>query len=246
MTSSMNLIRERAVSQDAPRHGDQGEAVQPGQFHPAAITIAISRETGARGGSIGKRVSKKLGWSYYDQELLNYLCQGERLEDEIITGLTPEAREWVGEHLAQLKHENRLSKDAREQDLAQLILAIAAKGKTVIVGRGAGALLPANCVLHVRILAPLEDRAAWIRQIHRLTRDQAYDFITRQDKQRAGMLDAHFKKSARDTDVYDLLLNSSRLGEQGCASVILEAARQKQNHGQFSGSAWWNLQESQG
>ncbi|MFT3878867.1 MAG: cytidylate kinase-like family protein [Gemmatales bacterium] len=209
-----------------------------GQYLPAAITIAISRETGARGGSIGKRISKKLGWSYYDQELLNYLSQGDRLEDEIVAGLSPDAREWVGEHLAQLKQENRLSRDAREKDIAQLILAIAAKGKAVIVGRGAGALLPAHCVLHVRILAPLEDRAAWIRQIHRLTKEQAYDFITRQDKQRAGMLDAHFKKSSKDTDVYDLMLNSSRLGELGSANVILEAARQKQNQGQFSGPSW--------
>jgi len=238
----MNLTHERTGSQDAPRHGDQGEA-RPALYLPSAITIAISRETGARGGSIGKRVSKKLGWSYYDQELLNYLSQGNRLEDEIITGLSSEAREWVGEHLAQLKQENRLSKDTHEQSIAQLILAIAAKGRAVVVGRGAGALLPANSVLHVRILAPLEDRAAWIRQIHRLTKEQAYDFITRQDKQRAGMLDAHFKKSARDTDVYDLMLNSSRLGELGCASVIIEAARQKQNNGQFSGSAWWNYQE---
>lgn len=238
MLSPMNLTHERTGSQDAPRHGDQGEAARPGLYLPSAITIAISRETGARGGSIGKRVTKKLGWSYYDQELLNYLSQGNRLEDEIITGLSPEAREWVGEHLAQLKQENRLSKDTHEQSIAQLILAIAAKGRAVVVGRGAGALLPANSVLHVRILAPLEDRAAWIRQIHRLTKEQAYEFITRQDKQRAGMLDAHFKKSAKDTDVYDLMLNSSRLGELGCASVIIEAARQKQNNGQFSGSAW--------
>lgn len=238
MLSPMNLTRERTGSQDAPRHGDQGEAAQSGLYLPQAITIAISRETGARGGSIGKRVSKKLGWSYYDQELLNYLSHGNRLEDEIITGLAPEAREWVGEHLAQLKQENRVSKDTHEQSIAQLILAIAAKGRAVIVGRGAGALLPANSVLHVRILAPLEDRAAWIRQIQRLTKEQAYDYITRQDKQRAGMLDAHFKKSAKDTDVYDLMLNSSRLGELGCASVIIEAARQKQNNGQFSGSAW--------
>ncbi len=240
MSSSLNLTLERTGSPEIPRHGDQGESARPGLYLPSAITIAISRETGARGGSIGKRVSRKLGWSYYDQELLNYLSQGNRLEDEIITGLSPEAREWVGEHLAQLKQENRISKDAHEQSIAQLILAIAAKGRAVVVGRGAGALLPANSVLHVRILAPLEDRAAWIRQIQRLTKEQAYDYITRQDKQRAGMLDAHFKKLAKDTDVYDLMLNSSRLGELGCASVIIEAARQKQNSGQFSGPAWWN------
>lgn len=237
MSTSMHNLNDRSGTHSIPRHGDAGDRSHLEVFHPPAITIAISRETGARGASIGKRVSKKLGWSYYDQELLHYLAQGSRLEDEIFTQLTPEAREWVGENFAMLQQENRLNKEAKEQDLAQVILAIAAKGKAVIVGRGAGALLPAQCVMHVRILAPLEDRVTWIRQIHRLTRDQAMDFIQRQDKQRAGMLDAHFRKSARDNIVYDMMLNSSRLGELGCASVIAEAARQKQHLGTFTGPA---------
>lgn len=232
--STQELMRERP--HEAPRHGDPGSSFfRLALYTPPAITIAISRETGARGGSIGKRVSKKLGWAFYDQGLLQYMAQGNRLEDEIITGLSPEAREWISEHLSQLKQENRLTKDPREQDVAQVILAIAAKGKAVIVGRGAGALLPAQCVLHIRIMAPLEDRVAWIRQIQRLTREQAYEYIQKQDKQRAGMLDAHFKKPASDTIPYDVMLNSSRLGEPGCAAVIIEAARQKQSHGSFSG-----------
>jgi hypothetical protein len=50
---------------DAPKHGDPGH-YKPEVFTPPALTIAISRETGARGGSISKLLSKKLGWSYYD------------------------------------------------------------------------------------------------------------------------------------------------------------------------------------
>jgi cytidylate kinase len=226
--STLELAPDRPSSFfEIPRHGDPGRP-QPEVFTPPALTVAISRETGARGGSIAKRLSKKLGWSYYDQELLHYLASGSRLEDEIVTQLSPEAREWIGEQFAQLKSENRLLKDPKEQDIAQVILAIAAKGKAVILGRGAGALLPAYCVLHVRIMAPLEDRVAWIRQINRLSKEQALEYIQKQDKQRAGMLDAHFRKSSRDLVPYDLMLNSSRLGELSCAAVIAEAVKQKQ------------------
>ena len=229
----LTVDRPSGTGFEVPRHGDPGQHVA--HFVPPALTIAISRETGARGASIGKRVAKLLKWSYYDQEMLQYLAQGKRMEDEIITGLSAEAREWVGDQLSELKQDNRLPKDPKEQDVTQVILALAAKGKAVIIGRGAGGLLPAHCMLHVRILAPLEDRANWIRQIHRLTRDQAYEYIQKQDKQRAGMLDAHFRKSSKDTAIYDMMLNSSRLGEMGCATVIAEAVKQKQNLGQFSG-----------
>ena len=227
MTTSPDLTSDRSSVHEVPGQGDRGHP-PPAVFTPPAWTVAISRETGARGGSIAKRLSKKLGWSYYDQELLHYLASGSRLEDEIITSLSPEAREWIGEQFAQLQAENRLLKDPKEQDVAQVILAIAAKGKAVILGRGAGAILPAYTVLHVRIMAPLEDRVAWIRQIQRLTREQALEYIQKQDKQRAGMLDAHYRKSVRDTIPYDLMLNSSRLGEVGCGAIIAEAVRQKQ------------------
>lgn len=221
----LDEMLDRPAGLDIPRHGDPGQSQRT--YHPPFQTVAISRETGARGASIGKRLSKKLNWAYYDQELLTYLAQGSRLEDEIITSLCPEAREWVGEQFAEMKQENRLGKDGKEQEVAQVILAIAAKGKAVIVGRGAGAILPAQCVLHVRIMAPLEDRATWVRQIHRLSREQAYEFIQKTDKQRAGMLDAHYRKSSRDTVPYDLMLNSSHLGEVGCAAIIAEAVKQK-------------------
>jgi cytidylate kinase len=112
--------------------------------------------------------------------------------------------------------------------MARAILAIGAKGKAVIVGRGAGAILPAAGVLHVRIVAPLGDRIAWISQIHRFTKEQAREHIQNQDKQRTNVLDIHFKRPSRDASLYDLVLNSSRLGEQGCAHLIADAALHKQ------------------
>ena len=40
----------------------------------------------------------------------------------------------------------------------RVILALGAQGEVLLVGRGAGCLLPREATLHVRIVAPLEDR----------------------------------------------------------------------------------------
>ncbi len=42
---------------------------------PAALTVAISREAGARGSTIGRRAARILGWPVYDQEMIEYMAQ---------------------------------------------------------------------------------------------------------------------------------------------------------------------------
>src|SRR5688572_30181497 len=165
--------QDSLIGNGAPHHGDPGEHPHGYRFAPPALTIAISRETGSRGATIGKRVAQRLGWSYYDQELLQYLAQGDHRDDELLAELAPDARDWVRTHVELLKQVSGIARSPKELYVSQVILAIAARGRAVILGRGAGAILPAQCVLHVRIVAPLADRVAWIRQLHRFTNEQA-------------------------------------------------------------------------
>lgn len=46
-----------------PAHGYQGDrgAVPPPRRAPDELSLAVSRESGARGGTIARRVAKKLG-----------------------------------------------------------------------------------------------------------------------------------------------------------------------------------------
>jgi cytidylate kinase len=213
----------------APRHGDPGPLTNAERFVPAALTITISRETGARGGTIGKRISKRLGWAYYDQEMLTYLAQKEGSDDLTRTGLLPPARIWVEEQIQRLQEEGRIGKDPKEKAIAQVIFSIATRGRAIIVGRGAGAMLPAESQLHVRIVAPLHDRIVWIGQLQRLTTDQAADYIQRQDRRRSSVLDTHFRRPSKDPSLYDLVLNSSQLGEQACELIIALAVEQKRS-----------------
>src|SRR5215471_16893419 len=76
-----------------PRHGYQGDrgVVSTLQAMPAQLTVAVSREAGARGGTIGRRVGRKLGWQVYNQELLEYMAQDVVVRQELFDGLTPAA-----------------------------------------------------------------------------------------------------------------------------------------------------------
>ena len=59
---------------------------------PAALTVAVTREAGARGSTIARRVGRKLGWQVYDQEMLEYLAQESLVQKGMLDTLPPAAR----------------------------------------------------------------------------------------------------------------------------------------------------------
>src|SRR5215469_8985354 len=126
-------------ARESPRHGFQGDrapAPPPAEF-PAGLTVAVSREAGSRGGSVGRRVARKLGWPVYDQELLEYVSQEGRLHQDLLDGLPPAAAAWLGQRLEQLLRAQSVSQHPSIVRLARAILALAAPGNVVLIGRGA-------------------------------------------------------------------------------------------------------------
>src|SRR5262245_8235334 len=91
--------------EDTPRHGFQGDrgARPEKRLAPLGLSITVSREAGARGGSIARRVGKRLGWQVYDQELLEYMAQDAITRQGPLEGLTPACVEWVERRLGELR-----------------------------------------------------------------------------------------------------------------------------------------------
>jgi cytidylate kinase len=210
----------------APRHGERGEPALPAAL-PRGLTIALSREAGARGVSIARRVSGRMGWDIYTQEMIDVLAQEGALRQEIANELPAGAAEWVEDHLQQLLQEQSISRNPQVMELARVIALLGAQGEVVLLGRGAGCVLPPASTLHVRLVAPLADRVAYMGQCLRLTDEEADDQVRRRDHRRAEFLSTHFHRKPGDVHQYDLILNTSFLGEEICAELIVQAAKAK-------------------
>jgi cytidylate kinase len=210
--------------EQGPLHGYRGEPASASAARwPSGLTIAISREAGARGGSIAQRVSRKLGWQVVDQELLDYLVQ-----DELAFQDLPEpAREWADERLDQLLRARVINHDPEVISLARVVLRLGVQGEVVLIGRAGGHLLPPPTTLHVRVVAPESDRVAYMAQSLRLTAEEAAEEVGRRDRRRSEFLAQYLGCQPSDPYHYDLLLNSSRLGEEQCADLSAQAARGK-------------------
>ena len=214
---------------ETPRHGYQGDRrpVTPPPGRPRALTVAVSREAGARGGTIARRAAWKLGWQVYNQELLEYIAQEGTYRQDVVDHLPPPTAHWVEERLDRLLREEALGRHPSILNLARVVLALGAEGEVVLIGRGAGFILPRESTLHVRIIAPLADRVAYLGEWLRLSPEEAAEQVRLRDQRRAEFIAAHFHRQASAVYQYDLLLNSRLLGEDLCADLIAAAARAK-------------------
>lgn len=211
-----------------PLHGNRGDG-RDRPTAPAGVNIAISREAGARGETVARRVGKRLGWQVYTQELLEFLCANDVARQSVLADVPADAVSWVAAQLDRVRRDSGIDPEAQGGDMPRLILSLAARGQAILVGRGAGYYLPRETSLHVRIVAPLADRIAHMADYSRLTREQAAEQVRLRDERRAEFLLRHFGRRSTDAYDYDLILNSGLLGEETCADVILAALNGKQD-----------------
>jgi cytidylate kinase len=219
-----------ATPVQTPRHGFRGDPALADAGVPASLTIAISRETGSRGASIAKRVGDKLGWQVYTQELLEYIAQEGNFRQDLTNQLTPAARQWLDEHFNLMLRRQNLSRNPNVVELSRIILALGTQGDVVLLGRGAGSILPSHSTLHVRLIAQLSDRVAYTSQWLRLSEEEAAEYVRKRDAGRAEFLTTHFHRNPDDMHQYDLLLNTSLLGEELSAELIFQAALAKKQN----------------
>lgn len=213
---------------ESPLHGFQGNRARTAMpIIPLAPTIAVSREVGARGGEIARRIAKRLGWQVYDRDVLEFASQDPTAVASVLAELPPEAETWIDGRVRFLQQHDVLSNDPTFERVARLVLALGAKGEAIFVGRGAGFVLPRETTLHVRVVAPLPDRIAYFCQWLRLPREEAAEQVRVRTEKREKVLAACFHLPSNGI-IYDMELNSSALGEELCADLTIAALQSKQ------------------
>lgn len=211
----------------SPLHGFQGDrgAPSPPRSGPSTLTLALSRESGARGGTIARRVGRKLGWQVFDQELLEYMAQEALVSQGVLDAAAATPADWVEARVQQLIRDKSLTEHPNIVNLARVVLALAAQGQVVLLGRGANSILPRQTTLAVRVIAPLRERIAYMGQWLRLTIEEAAERVRLRDERRREFVAKNFYHDPSEAHQYDMILNSSLLGEDVCAELIVQAVR---------------------
>jgi len=186
--------------------------------------ITISRETGAGGSAIAKRVGEKLGWTVLDEKILDHLADQYGTPRKLIRIVDERYVPWIEELFETWVDGEAFSQATYMHRLGHLFFLAARRGNVVIVGRGAQFLLPHDCGLSVRIVAPLDFRVEQVLLRRGLSPKKARKFVEDTDRRRAAFIHKNFHRKATDPHLYDLVINVEKLVQEDAADLIVAAA----------------------
>lgn len=193
--------------------------------------ITISREFGSGGHSIGEAVAKKLGYRFFDRELVNQVAER--------SGFSPEFIEESGEYasaknslLFAIATANQYTMNGISMldklyiEQTKIIEEIAQEGSCVIVGRCADYILREyrDC-LHVFIHADMKSRAKRIVERFGEQEQPAEKRLNEKDQRRKVYYKNYTGRTWGQAQNYDLCLNSGVLGSERCVELIAAACR---------------------
>lgn len=199
--------------------------------------VTISREYGSGGGEIAARLAQRLGWQLVDHAIVERVARAlgtsqEEAQDERSEGTLAwlsSVLQYAGPVYAAYVPPGIAPADrAYREAVERIVLAAAAAGHAVIVGRGAQVLLTGRRdVLRVRIIAPLEQRLASVAQREEVDRRAAASRIRTVERRRAKYLERGYHRQPEDAHLYDLVLNTSSLDPASAVNVICLALNHK-------------------
>jgi cytidylate kinase len=185
--------------------------------------VCVSREAGAGGGTIARMVGTRLDWKVYDHEILEAIAQRMEVPTDEVRTLDELAPSVVQDWILPLREEHYAPQEAYLDHLAKLLEAIGRAGESVIVGRGAGFLLPRDEALHVRIIAPIKARAARLAERMGVSVPTARRAARDLDRRYNQFDRTMHRVDPTDPHHYDLVLDSNSLGLTIAAEVIVRA-----------------------
>ena len=199
--------------------------------------ITISREFGSGGRTIGKEVAQKLGYSYYDKELVRQVA--------VETGFDEKYIEQEGEH-APVKSMLAYAFAARGTQgvmngmsandflwviQRKVILDLAEKGPCIIVGRCADHILRDMKPFRLFIYADMEARIVRCRakgeDAARMSDEELRQRILSIDKKRARYYQFYTDQVWGDKINYDLCINTSAVNIKKLAGITASLIRER-------------------
>ena len=180
--------------------------------------ITISREFGSGGKEVGKRLADKLGYAYYDSEIINMLVKETGMSEEYIKNISEKGiypfpfqfgKTFTSSYLLQKNQTDILINQAK------ILKQIAEKGNAIIVGRGANIILKEYNPINIFVYANMESKVVRCKnkapKEEKLTDKELINKIKSIDKNRKAFNNLISGTEWGNKENYDLCINTSNI-----------------------------------
>ncbi|MGZ0655105.1 cytidylate kinase-like family protein [Coraliomargarita sp. W4R72] len=201
---------------------------------PPALTI--SRQTGARGSTIGLKLQNRLRaqapnapipWTIFDDDLVKQVLQDHQLPtdlekfmpDDAISEITGSINELLGRHP---------SLWTLFEKTVHTITRLGHMGNCIIVGRGGNEITQGfSNVIRVRLIGSENRRVKQMTQVHGMSESGAKKFVKDENAARRRYIKQHFHRDIDDPTRYDLVINTDYLSDNAIVELLIAALKDK-------------------
>ena len=200
------------------------------------IIITVARQYGSGGREIGEKIAKELGIPLYDKELITDAASKGSLDTEIIKNIDESAANSLlytlamGSNFAGATMHFGYKMPLNDKLFilqSDIIKGYAKEGSCVIIGRCSDYVLrDEENILRLFIYSDLDHRQERVAKRHpEIKPSQIIDVINKTDKRRSTYYNFYTGNKWGKYDNYDMAINSSTLGVDGTAELIVSFAK---------------------
>jgi len=182
--------------------------------------VTISRDPGSGGRIVAQKLSERLGFEVFHQEVLHEMAKRAEVSEQLLATLDERGLTILEDWISSLVHERHLWPDQYLQHLMKVIATIGKHGRAVVVGRGANFILPPQQQFRVRITAPQKLRIERVAREFNLSMDDAKRRVIKTESNRKAFIRKYFNADIADPINYDLVINTGTLSVDNAVDII--------------------------
>lgn len=193
--------------------------------------ITVEREYGSGGANIARKLSEKLGWKLWDQNITAEIARVAKVDpkaaqrcdervDSLLSRLFRVYARGSYERSLPLQETHEFNTDRMFTILRKVVEDVAAQGQCVIVGRGSPFFLRDRPdVLRIFVYAPLEEKIRRVKLLGK-SEQEARKLVEEIDTERAAFIRHYFGKEWPHRPLYHAMLNS-QFGDESVVDMVL-------------------------
>lgn len=189
--------------------------------------ITISREFGAGGSTIGHAVAQKIGFEFYDKELILQAAKASNVDADTLMKWDEKVPTNFGFAQSLFDFYNKPLGEKIYNAQTEAIRKIGEKGRCIIVGRNADSILKEyDHSLHVFIYGDYHWRLNRMQEkMPDVPREKLSEQLAAIDKARKKYCAYFTGREFGVADSYDICLNASALGIEQCVEILSSIAQ---------------------
>ncbi|MGI6216073.1 MAG: AAA family ATPase [Coriobacteriales bacterium] len=197
----------------------------------ASRIITISRQYGSGGREVGERLAEKLGYTYYDKEVIRRAVEESDISEEIFEKGDESAGSMFSYLLSFANGQGGQEESLPLPDRifliqSKVIKKLAAEGPCVIIGRSADYVLrDSPDLLRVLIYADKKARVERVMKRNNLTEKGALARIKKIDKGRALYYEQFTGNKWCDVFQHDVAISTSRFSIEDTVEILANIAK---------------------